>query len=97
MQPQQPQVQIDLSNTTGVKCPECKSHFFDQTVIIRKISRLYTGASEDQMTLVPVFVCRGCGVPLKEVFPAGMTDVERDLGLIKASDVDNSKTIQLFS
>lgn len=90
MTPNQMQMQIDLTKTTGVKCSECSSHFFDQTVIIRKVSRLYSGTPEDQITLVPVFVCRSCGTPLKELFPTGMSDVEADLGLVK------KESIQLF-
>lgn len=96
MQMQQPQVEIDLSKTAGIKC-SCGSHFFDQTVLIRKISRLYTGAPQDQHTLVPVFVCHSCQLPLKEFFPTGMADVEGDLGLVKPSEIDNSKTVKLFS
>lgn len=95
-QPQQMQMQVDLTKTTGIKCGDCGSHFFDQTVLVRKVSRLYTGAPEDQITLVPVFVCRACGSPLKEFFPQGMADVERDLGLVKVAEIDNSKTVQLF-
>lgn len=93
---QTPQMQIDLTKTTGVKC-DCGSHFFDQALIVRRISRLYTGTPDDQMTLVPVFICRSCGQPLKEFFPQGMADVEKDLGLVNAEVIDNSKTIKLFS
>ena len=93
---QSPQIQIDLSKTTGVKC-ECGSHFFDQALIIRKISRLYTGTPDDQMTLVPVFICRNCKQPLKEFFPQGMADIEQELGLVSAESIDNSKTVKLFS
>ena len=88
---QQPQIQIDLSKTTGVKCQSCDSHFFDQAIIIRKVSRLYTGTPDDQMTVVPVFICRSCGNPLKEFFPVGMTDVESDLGLTKTEDKSQFK------
>lgn len=80
---QQIPMQIDLTKTTGYQCSECKSHLFDQTMLIRKVSRLFTGSPEDQITIVPVFVCRDCGTPLKELFPTGMTDVEQALGLNK--------------
>lgn len=98
MQPQQ--IQVDLSKTTGITCQNCGSHFFDQTILIRKISRLLTGSPEDQMTLVPVFICKECKQPLKEFFPAGMNDVELALGLTKVQDlkvVDDSSTFKLYT
>lgn len=92
---QQPQMQIDLSKTVGIKCSECGSNFFDQTMIIRQVSRLYTGASEDQPVIVPVFLCHHCGAPLKKYFPAGMEDVERDLGLTLVDETE-PKTVKLY-
>lgn len=80
---QQPNTQIDISKTTGVTCSECGGIFFDQTTLLRRISRFLTGEPQDTVSPVPVLVCRDCNSPLKEFFPAGMTDVEEKLGLTK--------------
>lgn len=88
-------VQVDLSKTTGFECGSCGCPFFDQTMLIRKISRLYTGSPEDQITFVPVMVCHDCGQPLKEFFPAGMSDVEAKLGYVRKEDTTTSPLFKI--
>ena len=91
---QQQQQQVDLSKTTGLKCENCNGHFFDQTLLIRKISKFLSGTNEDAVTFVPVFVCRNCGDLLKQFFPNGMPDLEADLKLTKTED--SSPKIKLY-
>ena len=54
MQEQQPQMQLDLSNTTAVETPNGKQ-IFQQGFIVRKASRFVTGTDEDALLPIPVF------------------------------------------
>jgi uncharacterized Zn finger protein len=84
---QQPiQQQLNLAQTTGITCSNCGGLFFDQPVLVRKISRLLTGTPTDQFTFLPVLRCSDCGEVLKEFFPEGMKDVEEKLGLTKIDE-----------
>ena len=67
-QPQQKQ--ITLAMTEGVKCDECSNTTFTEAVIIRKASRLLTGAPKDSYIPIPVFLCSACGGLNNEFIPA---------------------------
>lgn len=70
--------QLDPSKTTGVFCESCNGMFFEQTALLRRMSKLYLGSPQDVVFPVLVFVCRDCGTPLtsEEFLPAGMKDIE---------------------
>lgn len=53
-QNQQPQLNIDLKNTTAVNNFD-GGNVFLQGVILRKVSRFVTGTNEDAMLPIPVF------------------------------------------
>jgi hypothetical protein len=74
---------IDLTKSTGIECSECNGIFFEQSMILRRFSKIYTATSTDQIAPVVCFTCKDCGSPLKEFFPEGMPDVEQRLGLTK--------------
>lgn len=78
-----PNINISPSDTVGVECTNCRSLFFDQPVMVRRISRFLTGTPTDQYMFLPVLRCSDCGEILKEIFPEGMADVEEKLGLTK--------------
>ena len=70
MQPQKPQV--DISATTEIKCEECESKFFVEAYMIRKASKLLTGAEQDTIIPIPVMRCADCG-HVNELFnPKGL-------------------------
>lgn len=52
--PQQPQLNIDLTNTTAVNNSDGSS-IFQQGVILRKVSKFVTGTDEDALLPIPVF------------------------------------------
>ena len=52
---QEPQLNIDLKNTTSVKNFNGGS-VFTQGVILRKVSRFVTGTNEDALMPIPVFI-----------------------------------------
>jgi len=51
---EQPQLNIDLKNTTGIQNSEGGS-VFQQGIILRKISKFIAGTSEDAILPIPVF------------------------------------------
>lgn len=73
------QPQIPLSKSTGMECKNCSGIFFDQTTLLRRISRLHIGSPQDIIAPVLIFICRQCGMPNTDpdVFPQGMMDIEQ--------------------
>ena len=51
---EQPQLNIDLKNTTGIQNSEGGS-VFQQGLILRKISKFIAGTTEDAILPIPVF------------------------------------------
>lgn len=72
-----------LEKTTGIECKSCNGLFFEPAVILRRLSRLHTGRSQDDFIPVQAFRCMDCGEVCKEMFPNGLPDVEQKLGLKK--------------
>jgi len=58
---QQPQMNVDFSQTTGLECDECKNETFTQVFYIRKLSKLLSPAGEESIIPVPTFACTKCG------------------------------------
>lgn len=61
---------ITLKDTTSVECDECKNTTFNEAMIMRRVSRLLTGAPKDSYVPVPVFLCSACGHLNDEFLPA---------------------------
>ena len=53
-QPQAPQMNIDLKNTTAVLSKD-GNQLFSEGVILRKVSKFVTGTAEDGIMPIPVF------------------------------------------
>lgn len=77
------QQQLSLAQTKGTFCENCGSGFFKQVVVLRSVSKLLAGTTEDLLQLVPVFRCDDCNELCKTYFPEGMTDLEARLGMNK--------------
>ena len=58
--PQQPQMQVDMSQTTAEVCEECKNETFIQVFKIRKLSALLSPAGKTSMIPMQVFACAKC-------------------------------------
>ena len=56
----QTQVSIDMDKTTSYTCEECGSEFFEEVVMIRKISRLLSGAADDSLVPMKTYRCAEC-------------------------------------
>ena len=55
------QIQVNIKDTQDVKCEECENIFFDKVTIIKKISKLLVGTSEDQLVPMETYKCSECG------------------------------------
>jgi hypothetical protein len=52
---------IDLKKQPTVECENCKSTFFKEVTLIKKVSKLLTGSSEDTLVPFPTYMCNECG------------------------------------
>ena len=62
-QPGQKQIQVDLRNATPVAC-HCGSTFFQQAVLVFKVSALVSPTGQELIANQPVLVCLNCKTPL---------------------------------
>lgn len=61
-------VNIDISKSIAMKCDneECNSDIFIPAMKFRKVPKLLTGTSTDQIIPVQIFMCVSCGNVPKE-------------------------------
>lgn len=60
---------LDLSQAKDVKCDECKNEYFNEVLIIKKVSKLLTGTAKDQIVPISVLQCTKCNHVNKEFLP----------------------------
>jgi len=58
---QQPQLNLDISQTTEETCESCGHSVFVQAYKMRKLSALLSPAGQESMIPIQVFVCAKCG------------------------------------
>ena len=64
--PQQPQMKVDLSQTTAVTCEACEHDTFIPAFKMRKMSALLSPTGQPTMIPMQVFACAKCGHINKE-------------------------------
>lgn len=52
---------IDLREQPTLSCEKCGSIYFKEIVLIKKVSRIYTGSLEDTLVPFPTYRCDDCG------------------------------------
>jgi uncharacterized Zn finger protein len=52
---------IDLREQPTISCEECGSNYFKEIVLIKKVSKLYTGSMDDTLVPFPTYRCDDCG------------------------------------
>ena len=77
METQQPQLNIDLSNTTAVEGFD-GGILFGQAVILRKVSKFVVGGSEDALLPIPVFYDLESKKIIKDSIPAELREEYKD-------------------
>ena len=53
--------QINLKEQPTVSCEKCGGTHFKEIVLIKKVSRLLTGAPDDTLVPFPTYKCDSCG------------------------------------
>ena len=61
--------QIDLSTSKPIVCEECGYNTFIPATRMRRISKLLTGAAQDMIIPIEVFLCGNCGEINKALYP----------------------------
>ena len=59
--PQEPQQQIDITQTSAIKCEKCENPTFKQSLMLRKLSALVSPDGQETIVPVQVFSCEKCG------------------------------------
>jgi uncharacterized Zn finger protein len=52
---------IDLKQQPTEVCENCGSEYFKEVVLLKRVSRIYTGSSEDTLVPFPTYMCEKCG------------------------------------
>ena len=69
MNNQQPQMNIDFSQTTAETCEECGNDTFVQVYKMRKLSALLSPTGQESMIPIQIFACAKCGYVNKRFQP----------------------------
>ena len=72
----QQNINVDISQTTGVTCDECGGTFFEEGIVIRKASQFLTGTSQPAYIPIPIFACKKCGNVNAEFLPKELKELE---------------------
>tara|TARA_Y100000389_G_scaffold29861_1_gene25364 strand:- start:170 stop:388 length:219 start_codon:yes stop_codon:yes gene_type:complete len=59
--PQQPQMNIDMSQTSAEVCEKCENDTFIQVFMMRRLSALLSPAGQESMIPIQAFACAKCG------------------------------------
>jgi len=60
---------IDLSQAKTIQCSECNGEYFEEVVMLKKLSKFITGADKDSVIPIPVLRCVNCGNVNEEFKP----------------------------
>jgi len=55
------QIQVNVKDAINVECENCENIFFDRVTVIKKISKLLVGTTEDQYVPMETYKCTECG------------------------------------
>jgi hypothetical protein len=64
-----PNVRVTINDTSEVICEQCSGNTFIESVLLRKVSALLTGAEKDAYIPIPVFCCVKCNGVNSEFIP----------------------------
>ena len=60
-QPQETQVQVDLSKADTIKCDDCGNYLFITANVIKRISPILSPTGQEALVPVQVYSCGNCG------------------------------------
>jgi formate hydrogenlyase subunit 6/NADH:ubiquinone oxidoreductase subunit I len=59
-------VNIDITEHPTIKCKACEGIFFTNVILLKKISKIATGSTNDQLVPIQVLRCADCYEVLEE-------------------------------
>lgn len=59
--------QIDLRTQPPIKCENCGGQLFREVIVLKKVSRLLTGHSDDTIAPLSTYICDDCGYVNKDL------------------------------
>ena len=68
----QRQMNVDMSQTSEMKCDECENLTFKQTIMLRKMSAIVSPNGQETIIPMAVFACEKCGHVNEEFAKDGM-------------------------
>lgn len=94
-----PMPDIDITNTTGIKCPHCGCEVFDQGLLLRMVSSVLTGTGQPGLVPITTFVCTNCHKPLLDFLPEELKSLykEKDSGKTESKSDNNDSKIRFLS
>ena len=54
------QMRVNPLDLPNIKCEKCENIFYDKVTIIKKVSKLLTGAVADELIPMETYVCTEC-------------------------------------
>ena len=61
---------ITIDQTSEVTCSKCNGNAFTESFLLRKASRIVTGATKDSYIPLNIFSCAACGHTNEEFIPS---------------------------
>ena len=71
LQPQETQVQVDLSKADTIKCDDCGNYLFITAHVIKRLSAIISPTGQEAMIPVQVYSCGNCGKVPDKMMPKG--------------------------
>ena len=66
---EQPQFNLDFSQTTAVVCEKCEHEHFTEVSLMRKLSPMLSPTGQPALIPIPVYACAKCGHVNEEFLP----------------------------
>lgn len=60
-QPQQQQINVDISKADDVVCKSCGGIYFDDVVRMKRLSALMSPTGREEYINIPTLLCLSCG------------------------------------
>ena len=75
-QPQQSQVQVDLTKADTIKCEDCNNVLFITSTIIKRLSPILSPTGKEALVPIDVYSCGNCGKVPKSMLQGTGLDEE---------------------
>ena len=77
--PQQPQMNIDINQTTEIVCESCGNDAFVQVFKMRTLSALLSPTGQKTMIPIQIFACAKCGHINKDFIPPDLEKINESV------------------